>query len=323
MVRVRGKNWVVTINNPSSECAQFLSDPLSDERVKFCVFQAEAAPGTGTLHYQLYLQTHQRCDVGRVKDILRSPGAHIEKRRGNHQQAVDYCSKDESRFVGVLAEHFPRCGSFGEGDASGQGKRSDLDDLKASIDAGASDCQLFDDHFGPMLRYHRGVQIYKRLKLEKRRQQTECIVLYGGTGVGKSYRANHLYPGAFHLRRPNGGPLWWDGYAGEESVIVDEFEGWMTQNFFKLLIDENPLQIAIKGSHLEFCARRVIFISNKDPRHWWTRTCGSLPGPIVRRLTAPIGACYHVFRRQEDVSDIACGAELVDVSVPIEVEHVQ
>lgn len=322
--RIRGTNWVGTTNNPTVAVCEALCGLVEAGHCRYVRFQMEMAPSTGTVHYQWYIQTTRRVALVTLKDWIGDRGSHIEKRRGDHAQADDYCDKEDSRFHGVLNRGMVRSGVFGEPNVR-QGQRNDLESLKRSIDSGSTEVELFDEHFGTMLRYYKGVSHYKRAKLDRRRVQTEAVVLFGLTGVGKSYRANHMYPDAFHLRRPNNGPLWWDGYVGQETVIVDEFEGWMSLNFFKLLIDENPLQIAIKGAHVEFCARRVIFVSNKDPREWWPKACpgGRLPGPVVRRMTAPVGGVYRVLRQQAaGDEDLYEGAESVDVSVALPVFHV-
>lgn len=312
----RSKNWVFTLNNPTIDSASALEELVTSGSATYIKFQLESAPGTGTLHYQGYIQLKNRLRLTGVKALIGN-GAHLEVRRGTHAQADAYVEKEESRFIGVLQDGFARSGCFGV-PTVGPGQRNDILALKRAIDAGSTDRELFDDHFATMLRHYRGVGVYKRLKLNPRRHLTECIVLYGLTGTGKSYRANRTYPDAFHLRKPNGGPLWWDGYSGQETVIVEEFEGWISLNMFKLLIDENPLQVAVKGSHVEFCAKRVIFCSNKDPRAWWPNaTHGILPGPLVRRMVAPIGRVVTCVRQQAEGEDFFGGTEPLDISIPL------
>ncbi len=315
--RIRNKNFIITINNPTVENFDSIRTILT-RGARYVRCQVESGEGTSTPHIQLYLQTADRVGIAAVKTMLRCNHAHVEVRRGTHQQADDYCSKVETRLMGPLPNDWFREAVFGE-PTLGPGQRNDLLDLKRSIDNGSTEVELFDEHFGTMLRYHKSVSHYKRAKLTKRRSMTQMTILFGPTGTGKSFRANSLYPDAFHLRRPNNGPLWWDGYTGQETVIIDEFEGWISINMFKLMIDAYPLQVAVKGAHIEFCALRVIFISNKDPREWWPKaTGGVLPGPVIRRMSDPIGVCYRVDRRQAEGSDdIADGAVVVDVSVAL------
>jgi hypothetical protein len=41
---------------------------------------------------------------------------------------------------------------------------------------------------------------------------------YGKTGTGKSKHVRNKYPDAFIKSND----VWWDGYAGEETVIIEE-----------------------------------------------------------------------------------------------------
>jgi hypothetical protein len=99
------------------------------------------------------------------------------------------------------------------------------------------------------------------------------------------------YAGAFWLPRPRDGGIWWDGYDGQEFVVVDEFEGWFPQVVFKNLINHTPLMVETKGGSVPFLAKTVIFMSNTDPSLWWKR--GWAPG-VQRRMQEPIGEIHLV-----------------------------
>lgn len=320
--RVRAKNFCLTIYDVSEEMSTRLCGLVAAGKLRYIVFQLETCPRTGRAHYQTYLQTKGRSSYAQVQTIVGVPNCHVEQRAGSHEEAAKYCKKLESRFVGPSPEGCEVSGEYGE-PITGPGMRSDIMALKESIDEGLSEKELFDLHFASMIRNYRAVDYYVRLSIPKRRHQTKALVLFGDTGNGKSYRANQAYPDAFHLRRPNDNNVWWDGYRGQETVIVEEFEGWLPIVMIKTMIDEHPMQVAVKNASVEFSPTLVIFLSNKDPRIWWPKACpGSLPAPIVRRLSDPIGAVYRVVARQLPGGDILCGTEPVDVSVPFPVIHV-
>ena len=54
--------------------------------------------------------------------------------------------------------------------------------------------------------------------------RSEVTVIWGETGVGKSRWASETYPDAY-WKPPNS--KWWDNYAQEEVIIMDEFYGWL------------------------------------------------------------------------------------------------
>ena len=97
----------------------------------------------------------------------------------------------------------------------------------------------------------------------------EVRVYYGDPGSGKSCRAfdeagDDVYP----LGHSNGG-AWFDGYAGQRTVVIDDFYGWLPWSFLLQLCDRYPFRVPTKGSHLPFLSRVLIFTSNVHPRQWY------------------------------------------------------
>lgn len=86
--------------------------------VRYLVWQVEEAPTTGTLHYQGYVEFFKQTRLAKVKTIF-GDTVHVEIRAGTQAQAIAYCTKDDSRFLG-----FERV-SLGE-PSKGAGTRSDL-----------------------------------------------------------------------------------------------------------------------------------------------------------------------------------------------------
>lgn len=69
--------------------------------VRFIAFQEEIAPDTGRRHFQGYVQFRTRVGQREAKRRLGSERVHVEPRRGTHEQATAYCSKDETRAPGT------------------------------------------------------------------------------------------------------------------------------------------------------------------------------------------------------------------------------
>jgi hypothetical protein len=38
-------------------------------------------------------------------------------------------------------------------------------------------------------------------------------------------------PEAYWITKPNGPRAFWDGYDGQENVVIDEFYGWLPHTF--------------------------------------------------------------------------------------------
>lgn len=97
--------------------------------IKFAIWQIELCPTSHRHHIQGYLELPKvvklpSCKHLFVQDFQRT--VHIEKRRGTQKQAVDYCSKMESKV----------CGPYSFGGKSIQGERNDLKAVQEAVNAG-------------------------------------------------------------------------------------------------------------------------------------------------------------------------------------------
>lgn len=92
--------------------------------------------------------------------------------------------------------------------------------------------------------------------------ELENLWYHGPPGTGKSRKARDKFPNAF-IKGVN---HWWDGYAGEETVIIDEWEigtGKFIGHHLKIWADRYPFKMEIKGSSLPLQRpRRIIVTSN-------------------------------------------------------------
>lgn len=82
------KYWVFTWNNyVGSKVIEF------EDNLKICskyIFGEEIAPNTGTPHLQGYVEFYSKCRPSEKYNYLK---IHWEKRRGNKEQNINYCSK--------------------------------------------------------------------------------------------------------------------------------------------------------------------------------------------------------------------------------------
>lgn len=92
----RTKFWVFTINNPDEHQG---SDPHGWPDVDFAVYQRERG-SAGTEHFQGYVGFQVPKRFNTVAGICRY--AHWEPRMGTHQQAIKYCTKEDTRIPGQL-----------------------------------------------------------------------------------------------------------------------------------------------------------------------------------------------------------------------------
>jgi len=118
-------------------------------------------------------------------------------------------------------------------------------------------------------------------------------VYWGAPGVGKTRLISDTVnpQSVYWLSKPNGSRVFWDGYSGQQDVVIDEFFGWMPRDLMCRICDRYPFRVETKGGTVNFTARRVFIISNNSPKSWWPRIG---LGPMRRRLEGDHGVCYRM-----------------------------
>lgn len=277
-------NYVFTLNNPLPEAAVragLLSlapskgerPPGLPSRVRWIVFQLERSP-SGTPHYQGYIQFHRPQRLAAVSRIL-GGGAWCQPRNGNHQQAYDYATKDDTRLEGPWEAGDP---------SSGPGHRSDLSGVQHALDEGMTMQQVSSDFFGPFVRFHKAFYAYQMLHSVPRRTFESFDVYYGPTSTGKSHTAMERFPNAYIY--PVGPGEWYPNYAGQSCIIFDDFNPKCIPITSLLRIcDKYALTLPTKGGHVNCVAQHVVITHNLHPREWYRDAELASVDALMRRAT--------------------------------------
>lgn len=90
---------------------------------------------------------------------------------------------------------------------------------------------------------------------------------YGPPGAGKSYTARKEFPHCF-LKSQN---KWWDGYQGQQAVLLDDFDksGACLGHYLKIWADRYACTGEIKGATIPLNYSSFVITSNYHPSEIW------------------------------------------------------
>lgn len=240
------KNCCFTLNNYTEE----EYETIKNWSCKYLVVGKEVGEN-GTPHLQGYVEWKSSKLLSTLKNL--NNRIHWERRQGTALQASTYCKKDND-FIEI-------------GTISSQGKRTDLIELKEKIFEGKAvdEVVLEDPHTYHL--YGRTLNKIEELALRKkfRTEQTIGEWYYGETGVGKSHKAfEGFHPDTHYVYPYDNG--WWDGYKGQDIVIINDFRGQISYGELLNLVDKWPHQVRRRNREpLPFISKKVIITSSIHP----------------------------------------------------------
>lgn len=254
------RRWCFTINNPTAEETERLHRESTWEGARSVVLQLERG-GSGTPHYQGYVVWKT---AKRLTGCVRFQRGHWEVARGSDQQCREYCSKEDTRTGDVISFGVPAS-------ACGSGARTDLIKAKAMIDAGATEQEVADDCWVAWCSNYRAFSKYRTLKGRERKWIPRIYILIGPSGSGKSTWVENRFPGAYWVPNPNGSSVFFDGYDGHKTIVLDDFYGWLPYSFLLRLLDSHKLIVNTKGGATDVLAKNYVITSNNDWENWYSR----------------------------------------------------
>lgn len=260
----RTSDWVLTINNPSESdfnLVELLSQ--NKEMTKYFVAQTEVGE-QGTPHIQAFVQFTERKRLTQLKKI--APTWHWEPRRGSAAQAAAYCKKSETHDGQFRIE---------EGSMTTQGKRTDIQAfVEAAQNLDISETEIIAAQPETYVKYFKALDRIKSLTLRKETKkfrQLTTHVYYGPPGTGKTRIVMDKYgDDVYKLSVGNDTKVWFDGYDGEDVLLIDDYDGsWIPYELMLALLDGYQLRLPIKGSHTYARYTKVFITSNIHPHKWW------------------------------------------------------
>lgn len=260
----KSRDYCFTINNYTDAHIQLL-ETLD---CTYVVYGKEVGE-SGTPHLQGYVRFPSQKTVSAVIKLM--PGAHIEIKKGTCEQAIEYCKKDGDVYERGEAPMSQK--------KKGECNKRRFDDAFAAAKEGR-----FDDIPSDLLtRYY---STYKKIRADympqpEKLDQLDNEWIYGPTGTGKTRGAWERYPEAY-CKKAN--TKWWDGYDGQDVVIIDDFDKYHVALGYeiKIWLDHNPFPAEFKGGSKMIRPKKVIITSNYHPTEIWTDD--QTLQPVLRRV---------------------------------------
>lgn len=251
----RSRNFCFTINNYTED----VFDSIIDTDCKYIICGKEKGD-SGTPHLQGFIVFKNQKTLSALKKINSS--AHWEIARGTPAQNRVYCTKDND---------FCERGELPmDQKAKGDSEKERWAHILKLTEAGDWDTLKLEypEVYGQKLKNLEYIHKKRPRDLSTIQGDMTHEWIVGETGCGKSRKAREDSPGAY-IKNPN--VKWWDGYNGEEVVIIDDFDKYQVGQGgdMKRWLDRYAFQAEFKGGMEMIRPRKIVVTSQYTPQEIW------------------------------------------------------
>lgn len=244
----QSRRWCFTWNNYAPVAEDICKD--FSEQCNYLVYGKEEGD-SGTPHLQGFFTLKKQKRLAALKKVF-GPTVHFEIAKGTSLQASEYCKKDQD-YVEFGTPPTP-------------GKRTDLEAAIDALKEGQTMNDLAESHPSQVVKYGRGLRDLKLL-LDKpyNHDDVRGEWYWGPPGTGKSLTARDSSYDPY-LKAQN---KWWDGYAGQTTVILDDLDSNVLGHYLKIWADRYACTGETKGGTINLQHEKIIVTSNYSIEALW------------------------------------------------------
>lgn len=256
---------------------------------RYLIYGKETAPTTHTPHLQGFFWTSEPKRLADVKRKFKGSWPAVPGMEKGPAYWQTYCSKQDvtPTILGIPPTEI----EFKSQTPKGQGKRTDLLDVKRKIDGGASVDSLMgdDDHFGSFALHQKFFAQYASYKRRRTQYSAPTVTVYfGPSGTNKTRTVFDSVTDLddFYKWEPQHG-TWFDGYSGQSTVLFDEFRGQLPYGMMLSLLDGYPnTKVQIKGGMVHWSPSTIYITSPTPPEEWYPNLAANdKVDQLLRRIT--------------------------------------
>ena len=229
--------------------------------------QREVGGETGYEHWQLLCVTSRKTTLGSMRRLL-GPTGHYEPSRS--EAATKYVWKEETAVEGTRFE----VGAL----PINRANPKDWDRIWTAACEGDLVAIPADVRVRCFTQLIRIGTANARAVASPR----TVVVFWGTTGSGKSRTA--WDEAGFEAYPKDPRSKWWDGYQGQDHVVIDEFRGGIDIAHVLRWFDRYPVLVETKGGATALRSTKIWITSNLHPRDWYPDLDQLTLEALLRRL---------------------------------------